>query len=304
MVGGSFDLRATAVGADTLLAQIVETVVQAQRARAPVQDLADRVAEILVPLVMVSVLMAFVLWLVLTGSWAMALTTSVAVMIIACPCAIGLAVPMSIAVGVGRAARAGVLVRQPSALERFEKTDTLCLDKTGTLTEGRPAVTEVVCGPEFTEEFLWRVAVVLESRSEHPLATAIVRSARERRVEFAEGVDEFQSLPGGGVSGRVGELLVRVGSPEYVGVAGAEVTGGRSRIDVAVNGGWAGTFFLEEPLKPTAQAAVEKLRRRGWHLVLLSGDREAVVASVAASLGIAEFRAGLSPRLFSPDLLS
>lgn len=292
---GSFDLRATAVGADTLLAQIVETVAQAQRARAPVQDLADRVAAVFVPLVFVCALTAFVLWLVLTGSWAMALTTSVAVLIIACPCAIGLAVPMSMAVGVGRAARAGVLVRQPSALERFEKTDTLCLDKTGTLTEGRPVVTEVVCGPEVTEEFLWRVAAALESRSEHPLATAIVRAARERGVEFTEGVEEFQSSAGGGVSGRVGESLVMVGSPEFVGVEGAEDTGGRSRIDVAVDGRWAGTIFLEDPLKPATLAAVEKLRVRGLHLVLLSGDREAVVGRVAASLGIAEFRAGLSP---------
>lgn len=292
---GSFDLRAMAVGVDTLLAQIVETVVQAQRARAPVQDLADRVAAIFVPLVFVSALTAFVLWLVLTGSWSMALTTSVAVLIIACPCAIGLAVPMSIAVGVGRAARAGVLVRQPSALERFEKTDTLCLDKTGTLTEGHPVVTEVVCGPGFNEEFLWRMAAVLESRSEHPLAASIVRAARERRVDFSEVVEDFQSSPGGGVSGRMGESLVQVGSPEFVDVAGAADTVGRSRIDVAVDGRWAGTFFLEDPLKPTAQAAVEKLRRRGLRLVLLSGDREAVVGRVAATLGIADFRAGLSP---------
>ena len=292
---GFFDLRASAVGADTLLAQIVETVAQAQRARAPVQDLADRVAAIFVPLVFVSALTAFVLWLGLTGSWAMALTTSVAVLIIACPCAIGLAVPMSMAVGVGRAARAGVLVRQPSALERFEKTDTLCLDKTGTLTEGRPVVTEVVCGPEFTEDFLWRVAAVLEARSEHPLATAVVRAARERGVGFAERVEEFQSLPGGGVTGRVGASSGRVGSPEFVGVSGVEDTGGRSRIDVAVDDRWAGVFFLEDPLKPTTRVAVEKLQRRGLRLVLLSGDREAVVGRVAASLGIGEFRAGLSP---------
>ena len=292
---GSFDLRATGVGADTLLAQIVETVAQAQRARAPVQDLADRVSAIFVPLVFLSALAAFLLWWVLTGSWAMALTTSVAVLIIACPCAIGLAVPMSIAVGVGRAARAGVLVRQPSALERLEKTDTLCLDKTGTLTEGRPIVTEVVCGPEFTEKLLWRVAAVLESRSEHPLAAAVVRAARERGVGFAEGVEDFQSSPGRGVSGCVGKSVVRVGSPEFVGVEGAEDLGGRSRIDVSVDGRWAGTFFLEDPLKPTAREAVENLRRRGLRLVLLSGDRETVVGRVAASLGIADFRAGLSP---------
>ena len=292
---GSFDLRATGVGADTLLAQIVETVAQAQRARAPVQDLADRVSAIFVPVVFLSALAAFLLWWVLTGSWAMALTTSVAVLIIACPCAIGLAVPMSIAVGVGRAARAGVLVRQPSALERLEKTDTLCLDKTGTLTEGRPIVTEVVCGPEFTEKLLWRVAAVLESRSEHPLAAAVVRAARERGVGFAEGVEDFQSSPGRGVSGCVGKSVVRVGSPEFVGVAGAEDLGRRSRIDVSVDGRWAGTFFLEDPLKPIAREAVENLRRRGLRLVLLSGDRETVVGRVAASLGIADFRAGLSP---------
>lgn len=292
---GSFDFRATAVGADTLLAQIVETVALAERARAPVQDLADRVAAIFVPLVFLSAGVAFVAWSVFTGSWPLALTAAVSVLIIACPCAIGLAVPMSIAVGVGRAARSGVLVRQPSALEQFDKTDTLCLDKTGTLTEGRPTVTEVVYAPEISKDLLWRVALSLESRSEHPLAAALVRAAHERGTVSPASVDEFRSSPGGGVSGRAERHIVRIGSPEFVGVNGAEDRGGRSRIEVAIDGRWAGTFFLEDPLKPVAQAAMEKLQRRGLRLVLLSGDCSVVVERVAASLGIEEFRAGLSP---------
>ncbi|MBE2179458.1 MAG: cadmium-translocating P-type ATPase [Chthoniobacterales bacterium] len=293
---GSFDLRAEAVGSGTVLAQIVDMVAQAQRGRAPVQDLADRVAAVFVPAVIGCAVLAFIAWMVAAGSAPAAVTAAVSVLIIACPCAIGLAVPMSVMVGVGRAARSGVLVRNPSALERLEKTDTLCLDKTGTLTCGRPEVVRVARAPGADEERVWSVAAALESRSEHPLGAAIVRSARERGLELPEAA-EFTSTAGGGVSGVVAGMAVRAGTPDFARVSGEAPAddSGRSRVDVSEDGRWLGTFFLEDAAKPSAHAVLDELRGLGLRIVMLTGDREPVARRVAGELGITEFHAGMSP---------
>lgn len=293
---GTMDLRAEAVGAGTLLSQIVELVAQAQRARAPVQELADRVSAVFVPTVVACAVLAFAAWMFFLGSIAMALTAAVSVLIIACPCAIGLAVPMSIATGIGRAARLGVLVRQPAALERLEKIDTVCLDKTGTLTEGRPEVVKTVLVPGGDEKFFWSAAAALESRSGHPLAGAIVR-ASEPHVAGDAGLEEFHSEAGGGVMGKLAGVEVRAGTPEFAGSASAPVSWqeGYSRVDVSADGRWLGTFLLEDVVRPSARPSLEELRRSGIRVVMLTGDREGVARKVAGELGIAEFRAGMKP---------
>ena len=296
--GGSFDLQAAGVGASTLLAQIIELVAQAQRARAPVQDLADRVASVFVPVVVAVALLAFGAWLVFAGSLPMAVTAAVAVLIIACPCAIGLAVPMAIMVGVGRAAQCGVLVRQPSALEQLEKTGTLCLDKTGTLTEGRPAVTAILCAPGTDENHLLAIARTLEEHSEHPLAAAIVRRAAENDIAPIAGTSDFQSTPGGGVAGTVGQMTVRIGTPKFAGTAAEDIAAhpGCSRIDVAADEKRLGTFLLSDTIKPSAEAALRHLREKGLQIVMLTGDNNDAAQHVAAQLQLADFRAGLSPQ--------
>lgn len=296
---GSFDLRATGVGTATLLAQIIELVAQAQRARAPVQDLADRVAAVFVPIVVAVAVLAFAGWMIFAGSLPMAITAAVSVLIIACPCAIGLAVPMAIMVGVGRAARSGVLVRQPAALERLEKTDTLCLDKTGTLTEGRPKVAEILCAADVTPHQLLAMARTLEERSEHPLAAAIVRRAVQEGDSPLDAVRDFQSTPGGGVAAVVGDKQVRIGKPEFTG-SGAEDVGanpGYSRIDVTADGRRLGTFLLSDTIKESAASALETLRRQdGLQIIMLTGDNANAARQVATQLGLADFRAGLSPQ--------
>jgi len=295
---GSFDLRAEGVGASTLLAQIVELVTQAQRGRAPVQDLADRVAAVFVPVVVAVAVLAFIAWLVFSGSVPMAVTAAVAVLIIACPCAIGLAVPMSIMVGVGRAARSGVLVRQPSALERLEKIDTLCLDKTGTLTEGRPEVTDLLCAPGTDPKRLLALARTLEERSEHPLAAAIVRYAEDAGIAARPGTGDFQSTPGGGVAGTVDGERVRIGTPPFTGTTEDVIPAhaGRSRIDVAADGRLLGTFLLADTIKTSAAAALDQLRAQGLQIVMLTGDNQEAAADVAAQLHLANFRASQSPQ--------
>lgn len=293
---GSFEMEAEEVGSSTVLAGIVQLVAQAQRGHAPVQDVADRVASFFVPAVVGAALLAFVGWFTLGGSLPMALTAAVSVLIIACPCAIGLAVPMAIMVGVGRAARAGVLVRKPAALEALQGVDVLCLDKTGTLTEGRPEVTETRTAQGVSPERLLSLAASLEGRSEHPLATAIVRRAQAQGVATL-AVEDFVATPGGGVEGRIDGLWVRIGSPAFTGqddgTKGAE--SGSSRMDVVADGHWLGTFLLADAIKPSAKAALESLQSLGLRVVMLTGDREGVARRVAAELGLIDFRAGLSP---------
>lgn len=293
---GTFDLRAEAVGAHTMLAQIVGMVAQAQRARAPVQDLADRISSVFVPVVFLCSLASFVVWIAVTRSLPPALTAAVSVLIIACPCAIGLAVPVSIAVGVGRAARAGILVRKPATLERMEKTDTLCVDKTGTLTGGNPEVVETIIAPGVDSNFFWSLAVAIESLSEHPLAAAITRAAPQLDAE-RPAVQDFISEAGGGVSGRCDGILVRAGTPEFAGTVDALVAphAGRTRVDVSADGKWLGTFLLEDAVKPSSRTALDALRRHGIRVVMLTGDRESVAESVGHTLGISEFHAGMKP---------
>ena len=261
------------------------------------QDLADRVAAVFVPAVVAASALAFVAWIVLSGSLAAAVTAAVSVLIIACPCAIGLAVPMSVMVGVGRAARSGVLVRRTAALETLENIDTLCLDKTGTLTEGRPEVVETVAAPGIAEQQLLTLAMSLEMHSEHPLAAAVVRLAKERGISPVQ-VSGFVSTPGGGVAGEIDGIKLTMGTSEFTGTAtqpSLEIAA-RSRIDVAADGQWLGTLFLADKVKPSAREALGKLGQAGLRVVMLTGDREEVARNVAAELGIAEFRAGLHPQ--------
>ena len=293
---GTFDLRADAVGAHTMLSQIVGMVAQAQRARAPVQDLADRISAVFVPLVFLCSLASFAVWIVTTHSLPSALTAAVSVLIIACPCAIGLAVPVSIAVGVGRAAGAGILVRQPAALERLEKADTLCVDKTGTLTGGALEVVETTIAPDVDGEFFWSVVIAIESRSEHPLAAAIMRAAPHLDAE-RPSVQDFKAEPGCGVGGRCDGVFVRAGTPEFAGTGSAPVPShpGRTRVDVSADGKWLGSFLLEDAVKPSSRAALDVLREDGIRVVMLTGDRETVAEVVATALGIAEFHADMKP---------
>lgn len=295
-VSGSFDLRATGVGTSTLLAQIVEMVARAQRERAPAQDLADRAAAVFVPAVVTAAALAFVAWIVFAGSLPGAVTAAVSVLIIACPCAIGLAVPMSIMVGVGRAAREGVLVRRPAALEKLVECNTVCLDKTGTLTEGRPEVAELRCADGIGEDRLLALAYALEERSGHPLALAVVRLAKSRGLPLLP-VAAFESVTGGGVAGNVDGIHLRAGTPEFARTKNVEMTGAAdcTRIDVSGGGRWLGTIFFADKIKPSARGAMEKLRHLGFEPVMLTGDRRTVAAHVASDLGIEQFRAGLTP---------
>lgn len=292
---GSFDMRATGVGAHTLLAGIVALTAQAQRERAPAQDLADRAAAVFVPCIFAAAAMAFAAWLYFASSPSDAVSAAVSVLIIACPCAIGLAVPVSVTVGVGSAARAGVLVRRPAALEAFERADTVCLDKTGTLTEGRPQVLKAVTAPGKSESEFLAVALALEDRSEHPLARAIVAFARARDAK-CQPAEDFLASPGGGVSAVVAGRPAKAGSPEFAGtnslVAGPA---GCSRVDVSLDGAWLGTFFLADEIRPSAKEALLRLDALGLRTVMLTGDRRESAARVAAELGIEDFRAGLRP---------
>src|SRR6185437_9666940 len=258
---GSFVMRADKIGRDTLLAQIVQMVATAQRSRAPVQRLADHVASWFVPAVIVAALIAFAVWTMVGPEPRLAygLVAAVSVLIIACPCALGLATPMSIMVGVGRGAQAGVLIKNAEALGRMEKIDTLVVDKTGTLTEGKPKVVAIVPAPGFEEADVLRLAASIERHSEHPLAEAIVRSAKERKLEL-KALDGFDSPTGKGATGKVDGRSVVLGNAGYLGSIGVEVTAldgeadrlrqdGATVINMAVDGKLAGLFAIADPIK-------------------------------------------------------
>jgi P-type Cu+ transporter len=305
---GGFVLRAEKVGRDTLLAQIVQMVAQAQRSRAPIQALVDRVSSVFVPAVIgVSVLTA-IAWLVWgpSPSLAYAMTNAVAVLIIACPCALGLATPMSIMVGVGRGAQLGVLVREASALERAEKVTHLVTDKTGTLTAGRPALTGFHVGAGRREDRVLALAAALEKRSEHPLAQAVVNAAEARGLAVPD-VETFAATPGSGVSGRVEGRMVRVGKrawlasegvsipEEFDGEATRLLAAGGTVIWVAVDGAAAGLLALNDAIKPTTPEAIQRLRALGLKVVMLTGDHRTTAEAVAKQLGIDDVRAELAP---------
>ena len=301
---GSLLMEATRVGGDTQLARIVAMVARAQRSRAPIQRVADAAAGYFVPLVLGVAAATFFGWLLLgpEPALAFALVNAVAVLIVACPCALGLATPMSVMVGVGRAAQDGVLFKDAAALEKLSECDTVVVDKTGTLTEGRPTLSDVVPVGGGDETDLLRLAASLESRSEHPLAEAVVRGARECGVELSD-VGEFRSVTGQGVRGRVGGVPVAVGKPELVGDVGAMAAdadrlrqSGKTVFFVAAEGRPAGLLAITDPVKRSTPAAIADLHARGLRVVMLTGDHEAPARGVAESLGIDEYRAGVSPQ--------
>ncbi|MDQ7826954.1 MAG: heavy metal translocating P-type ATPase [Candidatus Eremiobacteraeota bacterium] len=305
---GSFVMRAERIGSDTLLGQIVNMVAEAQRSRAPIQGLADKVAGIFVPVVLAVSLLTFVIWMWLgpEPKLAHAIINAVAVLIIACPCALGLATPMSIMVGVGRGAQAGVLVKNAEALERLEKVTTLVVDKTGTLTEGRPRLMDAIPAIGFdTKEFL-RLAASLEQNSEHPLAAAIVQGAKEQGIVL-ETVRDFRSVTGGGVLGTVADRAVMIGTPDFL--RNEKITGlepheasaaklqeeGRTAVFVAVNGKPAGILAVADPVKSTAPEAIRELHALGLELVMLTGDNRRTAAAVARQLGLESVAAEIAP---------
>ena len=304
---GTFVMRAERVGRDTLLARIVRMVSEAQRSRAPIQRLADTVSSWFVPIVIAAALVTFVLWSAYGPEprLAYALLNAVAVLIIACPCALGLATPMSIMVGTGRGAEAGVLIRNAEALETLEKVTTIVVDKTGTLTEGRPKLITVEPVAGVGAQDLLHLAASLEHVSEHPLAAAIVTGTRDRNVNLAD-VSNFESITGQGVIGIVDGRRVAVGNLRHLESLGIDVGTLRSRADdlrrrgqtivfVALDGGLAGLLGVADPIKPTTAEAIRALHDEGVKVVMLTGDNRTTADAVAASVGIDRVEADVLP---------
>ncbi len=304
---GSFIMRAEKVGSETLLARIVQMVAQAQRSRAPIQRMADVVSGWFVPAVIAAAMIAAMVWALVGPEPRLtyALVAAVSVLIIACPCALGLATPMSIMVGVGRGAQLGVLIKSAEALERFEKVDTLVIDKTGTLTEGRPSVTTVKVTTGFDETELLRVAASLERGSEHPLADAILRAAQDRNLVLAEATD-FDSPVGKGVLGTVEGKAVVLGGARLMAEHDIDLSAlksdaealrkdGTTTIFATVDGKLAGLFGIADPIKASSAAAVAALKADGIRLVMMTGDNRTTALAVAAQLGIDEVEAEVLP---------
>jgi Cu+-exporting ATPase len=304
---GGFVMRADKVGRDTLLSQIVKMVAEAQRSRAPIQRLADQVAGWFVPVVIIIALIAFGVWAYFGPEPRMAfgLVAAVSVLIIACPCALGLATPMSIMVGVGRGAQAGVLIKNAEALERMEKIDTLVVDKTGTLTEGKPKIVSIVPAAGFDENEILRLAASVERASEHPLADAIVRSAKERNLDLNK-VEEFDSPTGKGAAGRVDGKSILLGNSNFLMSRGIETQSlnddgermradGATVINIAVDGKLAGLFAIADPVKQSTPAALKALAEEGVKVIMLTGDNRTTANAVARTLGIAEVEAEVLP---------
>ncbi len=304
---GSLVIEADRVGEATLLARIIQMVAEAQHSRAPVQNVVDRVAAWFVPIVMAVAVVTFAVWALFGPEprLAYALINSVAVLIIACPCALGLATPMSIMVATGKGASMGILFRSAEAIEHLRHVDTLVIDKTGTLTEGKPRLTEIVRGPGFEEEDVLRLAASLESGSEHPLAAAIVNLARERRLEL-QPLREFQSVTGKGVRGSIEAHDVLIGSERFLRESKIELgelvrksdslrARGNTTIFVGIDSRAAGLLVISDPIKASTPEAVRQLHREGIHLVMLTGDSAKTAAAVAEELGIDEFRADALP---------
>ena len=300
-------IRAERVGSDTLLAQIVRMVSEAQRSRAPIQKLADRIAAYFVPAVVAVAILAFVAW----SMWgpeprlALALVAAVAVLIIACPCALGLATPMAIMVGTGRGAEAGVLIKNAEALERLERVDTVIVDKTGTLTVGKPRLAGIVTADGFTENEVLRLVAGLEQGSEHPLAAAIVAGARERAVPILSA-SGFESHTGKGVTGSVAARRVALGNLALMNDLGIEVGALAERADalrqdgwtvifVAIDGRAAGLVGVVDPIKESAAQAIEMLHREGLRIVMVTGDNRATAEAVARRLALDDVHADVLP---------
>ena len=286
-------MQAEKVGRDTLLQRIVQLVAEAQRSRAPIQRLADRVSGYFVPAVIAVAVLAFIGWAIFGPEprFAHGMVAAVGVLIIACPCALGLATPMSIMVGVGRGAQAGVLIRDAEALERMEKVDTLVVDKTGTLTEGRPAVAAILPAPGFDERRVLQLAASVERASEHPLAKAIVRAAEERGLRLGPVLD-FEAPTGKGAIGNVGGERVRIGNAAFLAEEGVDTAPiaaapeklrreGATVVFVAVDGKLAGAIGIADPIKPASAEVVAALKGEGLRIVMLTGDNRTTAEAVA-----------------------
>lgn len=304
---GSFIMRADKVGRETLLSQIVQMVADAQRSRAPIQRLADQVAGWFVPTVIAVAIIAFAAW-----AWfgpeprlAFGLVAAVSVLIIACPCALGLATPMSIMVGVGRGAHAGVLIKNAEALERMEKIDTLVVDKTGTLTEGKPKVVGIVPAAGFAEDDILRLAASVERASEHPLADAIVHAAKEKQLALGQ-VESFDSPTGRGATGKVDGKTVVLGNAKYLTSIGIDTNAldaeaerlrgdGATVINMAIDGKLAGLFAIADPVKASTPEALKALAAEGIKVIMLTGDNRTTAEAVARRLGIADVEAEVLP---------
>jgi Cu+-exporting ATPase len=306
---GSFVMKAERIGSDTMLAQIVKMVSEAQRSRAPIQGLADKVASIFVPTVVVCSILTFALWMFFGPEprLAHAIVNAVAVLIIACPCALGLATPMSIMVGVGRGAQEGVLVKSAESLERLEKVTTLIVDKTGTLTEGRPALVEIHAASGFKDDELLRLTASLESQSEHPLAAAIVAGAKHHSLKLV-AIDDFASITGGGVTGLCEGRRVLIGKAALLNAKG--ITGldsliataatlqseGQTAIFVAIDGAAAGMLTVADPIKATTAEAVAALKQLGIKIIMVTGDNKLTAAAVAKRLSLDGFEGEVEPQ--------
>jgi P-type Cu+ transporter len=304
---GSFVMRADKVGQDTMLSQIVQMVASAQRSRAPIQGLADKVASIFVPVVILIAVVAFIAWSLWgpTPPMAFGLIAAVSVLIIACPCALGLATPMSIMVGVGRGAQLGVLIRDAEALERLEKVDTVVVDKTGTLTEGKPRVTELILTEGIAESELLRLAASLERGSEHPLAHAIVEKAKEAEVKLTEALD-FEAPNGMGVIGQIDGKRIALGNRLLMESEGVNTqsqdthadqlrSDGATVIFASIDGNLAGLLAIADPVKETTEEAIRSLQADGIRVVMLTGDNRTSANAVARRLGIDEVEAEVLP---------
>ena len=305
---GSLVMRADRIGSETMLARIVAMVSEAQRSRAPIQRLADTVAGYFVPAVLLVAVVAFVCWAVFGPPPALsfALIAAVSVVIIACPCALGLATPMSIGVGIGKGATAGILIKSAEALERMEKVNTLLVDKTGTLTEGKPKVTAIIPAADVSEGNLLTLAASLERSSEHPLAAAIVAAAKAENVTIEEPAD-FASVTGKGVTGKIGGRAVALGNATLMadmGIALGELEDkalelrgdGATALFLAVDGKAAGVIAIADPIKSSTRAALDSLRADGIRIVMLTGDNKTTAQAVAGTLGIKEVEADILPQ--------
>ncbi len=306
---GSFEMIARRVGSETLLSRIAQMVADAGRSRAPIQKLADTVAGWFVPAVILIAIASFIAWAAIGPSpaFAHALVAAVSVLIIACPCALGLATPVSVMVGVGRGANVGVLIRNAEALETLEKVDTLIVDKTGTLTEGKPAVQSIEIFGSIDQNTLLALAASVERASEHPLAEAVVAFAKERGIDLKR-VEEFDSDTGKGVRGRIGDKRVLIGNQRALTDAGIQLSDGarntaaalrqkgQTVIHVAVNDDLAGLIGIADPIKSTTAEAIRYLHQSGVRVVMATGDHEGTARAVAESLGIDEFHAGVLPQ--------
>ncbi len=305
---GSFVMRATRVGDETMLARIVAQVAAAQRSRAPIQGLADRVSRIFVPAVVASAITAFVVWALLgsaQGGLAFALVSAISVLIIACPCALGLATPMAVMVGVGRGAGTGILVRDAEALQRMAEVDTLVVDKTGTITEGKPRLETVEAVEGFEADEVLRLAAGLEAASEHPLAAAILAGAAARGIE-ASKTDEFEAVTGRGVRGTIEGRNVLAGNVTFMQESGIDAGALATRVEtlaaegatvmyVAVDGRAIGLIAVKDPVKESSREAVEILHREGVRVVMVTGDGERAAQAVARAVGIDEVQAEALP---------